>query len=161
MNQFEFQSMDEIRAKVEEYKKTMPYEIYQSFAFLLGVLPNQGVSVDVDINGEIIAIDKSIAPFIQKLVASGVQTLACCSGISSEHPDGPFAPSTGYLSLVYQKQLFEALTDILNDERISISKGKCYLKDSINIQLKAADNELFELWPKVCTAVLQTSAKLK
>lgn len=153
--QFPF-SMDDVHAIMAQMRPNVSQEGYDAIAFLLGVLPNQGDAVPVEIGGKPVLIDQSIAPVMQDLVQAGVPTLACCSGVSSEHPAGLFAPNSGYLSLAYQEQAFVRLKDWLQGPLLSVSKGTCYFQPSIHIQLQTTDpGELRPLWRQVHAAVLQ------
>lgn len=149
-------SMEDVHAIMEQMRPSVSGESYDIMAFLLGVLPNQGDAVPVEIDGKSVPIDRSIASIIQDLAQHGVPTLACCSGVSSEHPAGLFAPNSGYLSLSYQEQPFSTLKNILSGPLLSVSESTCYFQPSIHIQLKSTDPvELGPLWEQVHSAVLQ------
>lgn len=153
---YEPSSMAELQALLDQMRPVASKEEYEVMELLFGVLPNQGESEPVEISGKAVLIDRSIAPIIQSLVQAGVPTLACCSGVLSEHASAIFAPSSGYLSLSYDPQAFAYLQDALKNPLLSVSKSKCYFQSSIHIHLKTTDTEeLRGLWEQVHAAVLQ------
>lgn len=153
-------TMDDLRARAEEYRGLVPEETYQAILSLFGLLPNQGDSVPVPLSGEMVDIDASIAPLIAELYAAGVPTLACCSGRPSEHTHSPFPPSSGYLSLPYQEDRLVQLQALLHDPLLTVEQSDCYLQPSISIVLGTTDEwELTRLWPLVRHAVLSVYAQ--
>lgn len=155
MDQYGIHSMDDLRALAAKYKGTVPEDVYQSLLALFGLLPNQGASVTVMLDGEPVDIDASIAPLIKDLHAAGVTTLACCSGRPSEHTNSPFPPTSGYLSLPFQKDRLAQLQTVLQDPLLTVEESTCFLRPSISIVLHTSDEEqLTRLWARIRHALL-------
>lgn len=147
-----FKSMDEVKAYAESLKGSLPEEDYDLMLRLLGLLENQGVSVTIQIRDQAVAIDRSIAPIIQDLNNRGIETLACCSGLQTEHIGGKFEPESGYLSLAYDDALLGYLEKSLKDDVIEVSKSECYLKPCVSVKIASRDDEVLEeKWEKVWT----------
>lgn len=139
-----FKNMAEVKEYVESMRGQVSDEDFELFQYLFGLLENRGFDVPVEINGEEVQIDKSIAPIIKDLIDRGYQTLACCSGIQEEHPQERFRPNSGYLSLAYDKKLFEYLRIHLVDDFIEIKQGEAYLKPSVSITIKSKDDTVLK-----------------
>lgn len=139
-----FKNMAEVKEYVEAMRGQVSDEDFELFQYLFGLLENRGLSVPIEINGEKVQIDKSIAPMIEDLIDRGYQTLACCSGIQEEHPQERFRPETGYLSLAYDEKLFEYLRVHLVDDLIEIRQGEAYLKPSVSITIKSKDDAVLK-----------------
>lgn len=139
-----FKNMAEVKEYVESMRGQVSDEDFELFQYLFGLLENRGFAVPVEINGEEVQIDKSIAPMIEDLIDRGYQTLACCSGIQEEHPQERFRPNSGYLSLAYDKKLFEYLRIHLVDDFIEIKQGEAYLKPSVSITIKSKDDTVLK-----------------
>lgn len=139
-----FKNMAEVKECVELMKGQVSDEDFELFQYLFGLLENRGLSVPIEINGEEVQIDKSIAAMIEDLIDRGYQTLACCSGVQEEHPQKRFRPETGYLSLAYDERLLEYLKVHLVDDFIEIKQGEAYLKPSVSITIKSKDDAVLK-----------------
>lgn len=139
-----FKNMAEVKEYVEAMKGQVSDEDFELFQYLFGLLENRGLSVPIEINGEEVQIDKSIALMIEDLIDRGYQTLACCSGVQDEHPQKRFRPETGYLSLAYDERLLEYLKVHLVDDFIEIKQGEAYLKPSVSITIKSKDDAVLK-----------------
>lgn len=158
LEQYGIRSMDDLRALADDFKDKVPEDVYQSLMALFGLLPNQGTSISVLLDGEPVDIDVSLAPLIQELNAAGVTTLACCSGRPSEHTHSPFPPISGYLSLPYQAERLTQLRTELHDPLVTVEESTCYLKPSITIVLHTTDeDQLSSLWASIRHALLPSS----
>ena len=70
-----FKNMAEVKEYVESMRGQVSDEDFELFQYLFGLLENRGFAVPVEINGEEVQIDKSIAPMIEDLIdkSSNVQ----------------------------------------------------------------------------------------
>lgn len=145
-----FKNMDEVKTSVEHMKTSLSPEDYELMLYLFGLLENRGLSVTILLNGQEVKIDRSIAPMIVDLNTHNIATLASCSGLQSEHPEGRFRPESGYLAIAFDADLMEYLRRNLKDPLIKISKSECYLKPSISIDIKSKEDiVLQEKWDLV------------
>lgn len=145
--------MDEVRAYVGSMKSQVSEEDYKLLQMCFGILENQGISETVTLNGEEVKIDKFLVPFILDLNEKGVETMASCSGLIEEHPVERFRPNTAYLSIAYDKGLFDKLQEFKED-MVVIEEIECYLKPAISITIgdkdsHIGDNLMREKWQKV------------
>lgn len=151
-----FKDMDEVRSFAESMRSTLSEEDYEHLLFLLGLRENHAVSDIVQLHGQDVKIDRSIAPMISDLNERGIITLASCSGMRCEHPEGRFRPESGYLSLPYDAALYEYLKSKLPDEHVSVTQSECYLKPAISIDIRGvSDHELEEEWSRIWKALRQ------
>ena len=142
-----FHSMDEIRTSVESMKNTLSPEDYELMLYLFGLLENRGVYDSILLHGQELKIDRSITPMIVDLNSRDITTLASCSGLQSEHPEGRFRPESGYLAISFDARLLSFLQNNLQDSLIDISKGESYLKEAIIIVIRSKeDTVLKEKW---------------
>lgn len=149
-----FKNMDEVKASVESMKSSLSSEDYELMLYLFGLLENRGLSDPILLHDQEIKIDRSIAPMIVNLNAHNIATLASCSGLQSEHPEGRFRPESGYLAIAFDVGLLEYLRNNLRDPLIKISKSECYLKPSISIVIQSKEDiVLKEKWKLVWTAL--------
>lgn len=145
-----FKDMDEVKTSVERMKTSLSPENYELMLYLFGLLENRGVSDLVLLNGQEVKIDRFIAPMIADLNAHNIATLASCSGLQSEHPEGRFRPESGYLAIAFDADLMEYLQRSLKDPLIKIAKSECYLKPSISIVIHSKEDiVLQEKWDLV------------
>ncbi len=146
VNRF-FNNMDEMLAYVEKVKEEVPANVYESILFLCGLLENQGDSRKVILNGKDIRVDISIADYIVALNKMGIETLACCSGVQEEHPDGVFKPKQGYLSVKWSNDLMHWVAAKCDWNKIEYERLDVYFEDAISFYLKTTDKaELQERW---------------
>lgn len=151
-----FKDMDEVRSFVENMRSNLSDEDYEVMLHVFGLRENHAVSDIVQIRGQEVKIDRSIAPMILDLNERGIITLASCSGMQCEHPEGRFRPESGYLSLSYDAAMYEYLKSKLPDEHISVTQSECYLKPAISIDIrKVSDRELEEEWTRTWEALRQ------
>lgn len=150
LEQYGIHGMNDLRTLADACKDSVPEDVYQSILALFGLLPNQGTSTTVELNGKRVDIDVSLAPLIEELNAAGISTLASCSGRPSEHTHSLFPPSSGYLALSYQKDRLAQLQAALQDPLITVEESSCYLQPSISIVLHTTDEEhLTRLWASI------------
>ena len=102
-----FESMDEVKSFAAEMKSQLDEAGYHALLFLLGLLKNQGVSKVVEIDGDPVEIDCSIASFVAKCNGRGIKTLACCSGLEEEHENAEYKPEKGYISFVFDAKIYK------------------------------------------------------
>ena len=145
-----FKDMDEVKASVESMKTSLSPEDYELMLYLFGLLENRGFSDSILLHDQEIKIDRSIAPMIVNLNAHNIATLASCSGLQSEHPEGRFRPESGYLAIAFDADLMEYLQRNLKDPLIKISKSECYLKPSVSIDIQSKEDTILqEKWDLV------------
>ena len=145
-----FKDMDEVKASVESMKTSLSPEDYELMLYLFGLLENRGLSDSILLHGQEVKIDRSIVPIIIDLNSRNITTLASCSGLQSEHPEGRFRPERGYLAIAFDADLMEYLQRNLKDPLITISKSECYLKPSVSIDIQSKEDTILqEKWDLV------------
>ena len=156
----DLRSMEEVHAFLAEIKDNTPPDVYEAFEFMFGVRPNMGDAESVRIGEEDILIDKSIAPLVADLNKRGIRTLACCSGLESEHPaDDLYRPTRGYLALAYHDALFSFLERELADADIPLEKGEAYFQPAISVQvIGGTDDAKKQKWALVTEILGQYEA---
>ncbi len=143
----QFKSMEEVKASVESMKSSLSPEDYELMLYLFGLLENRGLSDSILLQGQEVKIDRFLVPMILDLNTRNIVTLACCSGLQSEHPEGRFRPESGYLAIAFDTKLLEFLQNNLNDSLIRISEGECYLKPSVSIVIQSKEDTILrEKW---------------
>lgn len=146
-----YQNMDELKADIEHMKPFISAEEYELIQYACGLLENQGVCEEVDIQGQQIKIDKYIIPIIKDLNQRGIITLACCSGLYEEHTKAKYKPEgQGYICLKYNQSLYEEIQNRAQGRNFSIEKSKCYFQDCIRIHIADADDKVLkEKWNSI------------
>lgn len=145
-----FKNMDEVKASVEYMKTSLSPEDYELMLYLFGLLENRGLSDSILLHGQEVKIDRSIVPIIIDPNSRNIKTLASCSGLQSEHPEGRFRPESGYLAIAFDADLMEYLQHNLKDPFIKVSKSECYLKPSISIDIQSKEDIILqEKWALV------------
>lgn len=146
----QFTSMDDVRAYVERFEHTLSPDDYELMRYLFGLLENRGASEQVVLQGQELDIDRFLVPIMVDLNQRGLKTLASCSGLQEEHPEGRFRPESGYLAIAYNSDLLSRLQESLNDPLIHVCESECYLQPSISIEIKSKnDAVLREKWSLV------------
>ena len=145
-----FKDMDEVKATVEALKEQVTEEDYELLQYFFGLLDNRAISEVVVLQGEEVEIDKFLVPIIMDLNNRGYQTLASCSGLQEEHPKERFKPESGYLSIAFDKELYDFLQSKLNDPIIEVKEGEAYLKPSVSIKVNSKEDiVLKEKWASI------------
>lgn len=148
-----FRDMDEVRAYVESMKPWLSADKYEDLLYLFGFLENRAVSEPVQLQGKVVQIDRFLAPMITDLNQRGIVTMACCSGLQEEHQESKYKPSSGYLSIAYDGDFEDFLKKELTDPSIRVKESECYLKRSIQIEVRrGGDADLKEKWGQVWDA---------
>lgn len=149
-----FKDMDEVRKFYSNISKKLPPEEHDLFQTLLGLKENQGLSESVVIDGKSVEIDAHLAPFIEKWRALGVQTLACCSGLRTEHKNEP--KGKAYISLAFDSDDLAWLQNYFRASSlplgVEVQKTECYLKPAISVKADGSDQELIQFWDAVDNA---------
>lgn len=63
----QFKSMEEVRQLAEQLRASVGEENFEYIEYALGILENQGIWQEVELNGEIIKLDRSMVDFIKGL----------------------------------------------------------------------------------------------
>lgn len=148
-----FNSMDEVKSFAAEMKSQLDEAGYHALLFLLGLLKNQGVSKVVEIDGDPVEIDCSIASFVAKCNGRGIKTLACCSGLEEEHENAEYKPDKGYISFAFDAKIYAYLRNKLGDSFV-IEQSEAYLKPSVCVEISGAnDTEKKEKWLQLWNAL--------
>lgn len=152
----QFKSMEEVRQLAEQLRASVGEENFEYIEYALGILENQGIWQEVELNGEIIKLDRSMVDFIKDLNSRGYTTLACCSGLLSEHPNEKFKPTGGYIAFVFDAVLLADLQAYFAEKVASglmvIEESECYLKPCVSIHIKSNNEEaLKQEWSNIWT----------
>lgn len=151
-----FKDMDELRASVASMKNCLSAEDYELLLYLSGLLENRAVSDPVQIQGKEVKIDRFLVPMVIDLNKRGIQTVASCSGLQEEHPEGRFRPESGYMSIAFDDDLFEFMQRRLNDPRIEVDASECYLKPAIRIVIRSKEDPVLkEKWGTIWAVLKQ------
>ncbi|MCM1569151.1 MAG: hypothetical protein NC081_06855 [Roseburia sp.] len=146
----QFKSMEEVRAYVEQFEHTLAPDDYEFMRYLFGLLENRGASERVVLQGKEVDIDRFLVPIMADLNQRGLKTLASCSGLQEEHPEGRFRPNSGYLAIAYDSGLLSQLQESINDPLIHVCESECYLQPSISVEIKSKDDAILkEKWSLV------------
>jgi hypothetical protein len=139
-----FSSMEDVHIFIKYVEPTYPPEVIDALKFKLGVADQEGDSIIVEGIGE---IDKSIAPFIEKLNKKGFSTLASCSGILKEHPKQSDRMS-GYLSFLNEGQEYLSfIRDTCEELSIPCEESEAYFKPSLTVRFRGeTDEEIEKKW---------------
>ena len=152
---FPFKTMAEVQEYLRSLKGNVPDDLYEAVEFVLGMRPNDGTSRPLLLNGETTYIDSYIAPLVEDLNRRYIRTLASCSGLKEEHPEGIYRPSQGYLSILYSDMLFRYLGETIGHfPGLFVEVGEAYFEKSVSIRLVADDDiTLKALWSVVQQAL--------
>lgn len=142
-----YKNMEELKVDIERMKSFFPVEIYESILFVCGILENQGISEEIEIQGKQIKIDKHIVPIIEELNQIGCKTLACCSGLQEEHSNAKFPPKVGYLCIEYNEELYKSLFSKVQGSSIKVETSECYFQPCIRMVISGEnDTALKDNW---------------
>ncbi len=152
----EYHSMDELRADVERMRLHVTPKEYDLILYAYGLLENQGVCEEVNLQDKLVKIDRYLIPMIKDINQRGIVTMACCSGLSEEHQGVKFPPSAGYLCIQYTQQLHKQLSSKNTDPIITINQSTCYLNPCISITIHSTDDTILkEKWNTVWNLLKQ------
>lgn len=146
-----FHDMKEVYLEADRIRESdMDQDDKDMLLFVLGCLPNQGISSNVLIDGKNVPVDSSIAPIIDSLNKHGFTTMACCSGLDCDHKDVRpiLKPNSGYLCFTDTEQNRAKLKSMPPIPGVTIDwNAKCFLQPAMSVHLKKyADALLMERW---------------
>lgn len=148
-----FNNMDEVRAYAASMRASLDDEAFDTLLFVLGLCENEGMYETVVVDGQEVNIDRSIAPLIIMLNNKGLHTLACCSGIQSEHMNAKHDVASGYISFRESDETWNKMSAIADQLNLQIEKSECFLQPSILIRIKGDDDKKQEVFDWIYTLV--------
>lgn len=146
-----FHDMKEVYLEADRIRESdMAQDDKDMLLFVLGCLPNQGISSNVLIDGKDVPIDSSIVQIIASLNKQGFPTLACCSGLDCDHKDVRpiLKPSSGYLCFADTAPNRAKLKSMPPIPGVTVEwDTKCFLQPAISVHFeKYEDALLMERW---------------
>lgn len=161
---FGFQNMDEVDSYVKQLNESnMDPELRDGLLFILGRLPNQGISVPVVIDKKEVALDRHIAGLVSALNEAGIRTLASCSGLRREHQETIWAPKgCGYIAFAYTEDLHHLLEEHLaGQDGFEVTVGKCYFEQCVTVRVRGSDEELEHCWSLIEALLLPSGGMIQ